>query len=321
MEFGDRKWEGRGAGDLGNGGRGGSDAAGGSGSSKRDDGNRSAPAAAEEARELDKATPRCAAVRSSRGVYVPPRLRKEMEERARHNPEAQAPCPATEASRQEPGETERKAALEAAKQAGRERLQREAEERAKKDRARRELAAANRAERNAAAAAAASTPQTDQARLRLVLRATVRGDAGELKARDVSAALPTALQVQMVDDGTVLVAFRSVSAVQRALGDERLRTFDLHAITDESPAAIYRAALEMDLTPEVRPRSSASTATRLITGSLQLSREERDAARALASERRREELAAREREVKIHTEAQQVQRDGKETDVVREEEN
>lgn len=228
-------------------------------------------------------------------MYVPPSVRRQQEEKARREQEEHERREAEERDRLAALEAERLAVLEAARQAGKDRIRTDTEARARKERERREAAAEQRARAAAPSSAPPSAPMSERARLECILEVSAARGSTELKPSDVSAALPTAQHVSALDERRALAVFGSAVAARQALRDEVPRTFRLRAVTADSTGAVRGAALALEVTPEQRPQASVSTAARLITGNLTLSKEESVSARSVAAEKRRDLLASKER--------------------------
>ena len=154
-------------------------------------------------------------------------------------------------------------------------------------------------------------PMSRTERIACILSAHARQGTDELKPQAVASALPNAQQIYPLDDGvTCLVAFGSAGEAKKALVDSVTPTFKLVGLTLEygdaagegggTPASILAAALALEITPtgggggaggKAGARDS-STATRLITRNIELSREEKAEARKIAQEKRAGALEA-----------------------------
>ena len=236
--------------------------------------------------------------------YVPPRSEEKHE----------VEVAAVALDEAEQKERERQALFEAAKQAGKEKREREAAERAKKDAVRRE----QQRQRAAAAAAASSAaaPLTEAQRLECILEAFASpgGGSSKLKPEDLKAALPTAQQVSPLSDASALVVFSSAASAQRALttlAEIGAGPFTLRGLSSEGVSSSAReAALQLEVVADkVLPRTSPAVATRMITRNITLSKEDRAEARKLAEEQRSSLVAAKQAE-----EAERKKREGAEVE-------
>ena len=215
--------------------------------------------------------------------YVPPRVRKEMEAAAAAELEAAA---ASERKREEE--------LEAAKEAGRTRLrQQEEQRRAASEQRRLQQGGSSGGGGGSASAPAAAAAMSETQRLACILEAYSRewGGGDDLKPRDVHAAIPTAVGVTPLDGGGGwLVAFGSTAAARHALEQPPPGAFKLRAVAPQlSAPAVLRAALGVDVVGSAggAPRGrDATTASRLITRNIELTRDEKAEARKLVAERK-----------------------------------